>query len=211
MAHEDKTFGKFDEAQTLADIEYLVGYKDGAPNGERRIHKSKLPSGGGGGTADGVVTSGSVVGTDIILERSQSLPNVVIDASSLGGGGGNQPQIFQAYNAAYSNNNSDLVADLTKRVWGKHSAYDFDVTDWKFDVDDAPTGSVIELDVKKNGTSIFTTKPTIAIGAKISSGAVLVTSSVNFPIGSYIEVFITKVGSTIPGKGLSGDPIGTLN
>ncbi len=124
------------------------------------------------------------------------------------GGGGGSTRLQLA--AAYSDENvTDLVADTVNPVWSKYIAEAFTLTDWKFDVITSPVGSAITLDVHLNGTTIFSTKPTIAAGANISSGAVLSTTAI--PESGLIEVFVDAVGSTTAGKGLKGDPIGTLD
>lgn len=120
-----------------------------------------------------------------------------------------KPQIFQAYNAAYSDSDSDLKFSATP-VWVKYSAYHFYVTNWKFDVNIAPVGDDILFDIHKNGTSIFSSYPKIKNGENVSTDGVLTTPRVTFEVGDKIEVFIKQVGSTVAGKGLSGDPIGIL-
>ena len=128
--------------------------------------------------------------------------------STLPSGGGGATILQLA--AAYSDENvTDLAADTVNPVWSKYNAVAFTLTDWLFDVVTAPTGSAITLDVHLNGTTIFSTKPTIAASANTSSGAVLSTTAI--PAGGLIEVFVDAVGSTTAGKGLKGDPIGTLD
>lgn len=128
--------------------------------------------------------------------------------SSLPGGGASSTRLQLA--AAYSDENvTDLVADTVNPVWSKYIAEAFTLSDWKFDVITAPVGSAITLDVHLNGTTIFSTKPTIAAAANTSSGAVLSTTAI--PAAGLIEVFVDAVGSTTAGKGLKGDPIGTLD
>ena len=113
------------------------------------------------------------------------------------------------YDGAYSNEGtSDLVADTLVPVWSDYVRRPFSITDWKFNVITAPTGADIIMDVHLNGATIFSTKPTIAAGAFISSGAVLSTSV--FAEDDLIEVFIDQVGSTVTGKNLKGGAIGIL-
>lgn len=103
---------------------------------------------------------------------------------------------------------SDLVADDTTPVWSYYTPQSFSITDWTFSAVEAPTGSAITIDVHKNGTTIFSTKPTIAATANISSGAVISTST--FAVDDLIEIFVDAVGSTTTGKNLKGAPIGIL-
>ena len=113
--------------------------------------------------------------------------------------------------AAYSDEGvTDLVSSTSDPVWTKYVGYSFSLTGWKFDVITAPTGSAITLDVHKNGTTIFSTKPTIAAAANTSTDGTLTTSPTAFAVGDKIEVFVDAVGSTVTGNGLKGDPIGTL-
>ena len=111
--------------------------------------------------------------------------------------------------AAYSDEGiTDLVADTLTPVWSYYATKAFSLTDWKFNVITAPVGASITLDVHVNGSTIFSTKPTIASGANISSGAVLSTTVV--ALDDLIEVFVDTVGSTTAGNGLKGSAIGVL-
>lgn len=71
------------------------------------------------------------------------------------------------------------------------------------DLTDAPTGSAAQFDVKKNGTSIYSTKPTIDAGetstATAATPAVLSTTSI--ADGDVITIIIDQVGATNAGKG----------
>lgn len=70
-------------------------------------------------------------------------------------------------------------------------------------VSTAPVGASIILDIKKNGTSIFTVsgnRPTILAGSK--TAVVGSWSSVTLTTGDYISVDIVQVGSTSPGVNL---------
>ena len=106
---------------------------------------------------------------------------------------------------AYSDETSDLEVGV---VWSKRVALAFELKDWIFDVAVAPVGSVITLDVKLNGATIFSTLPTIAAAAFISTGAILSTTTI--PVAGLLTVHITTVGSSTAGAGLKGDPIGEL-
>lgn len=73
-------------------------------------------------------------------------------------------------------------------------------------VDTAGTTNPTTVDVKKNNTSIFTTKITIDSGSKTSRSAatpmVLNPSQVNFSVGDIITIDITTI-STTAAKGLT--------
>lgn len=69
----------------------------------------------------------------------------------------------------------------------------------------APTGAAIIIDIKVNGTTIFTTqanRPSIAAAANASS-YVTNMDVTSVPAGSYITVDVAQVGSTIPGSDLT--------
>lgn len=76
----------------------------------------------------------------------------------------------------------------------------------EFSVTTAPTGSTLAFDVRKNGTSIYTTPPTIDAGEKLTATAStqqLITGlNSNLAIGDELQVRITQVGSTVAGAGL---------
>jgi hypothetical protein len=66
----------------------------------------------------------------------------------------------------------------------------------------APTGADLIVDIKKNGTTIFSTKPKILAGATIG-GKNMVLSTTDLGIGSEITVSVDQVGSTFAGSGLT--------
>ena len=109
-----------------------------------------------------------------------------------------QAQTLQLSGAYSDEGVTDLVESTTVPVWSKRVGYPFSLTEWKFDIMIAPTGSAITLDVHKNGTTIFSTKPTIAAAAFVSSGGILTASPTTFALTDLIEVFTDVVGSTIP-------------
>jgi hypothetical protein len=73
----------------------------------------------------------------------------------------------------------------------------------------APTGAAILIDIKKsttpNGTftSIFSSVPTIAIGAYLGSSTSF--ASPTLAVGDFLRFDITQVGSSVPGDGLTVD------
>ena len=82
--------------------------------------------------------------------------------------------------------------------------YDIIITDVRISVGTAPTGATIEVDVNKNGTTIFTTqsnRPIIATSGFFDlSGTPDITAYTADT--DYISVDIDQVGSTIAGKDL---------
>ncbi len=75
----------------------------------------------------------------------------------------------------------------------------------------APTGAPIIVDLKESGTTIFSTKPQIAISAKTSVGGAVpgVVSDNALADDAEITINIDQVGSTIAGTGLKVTIIGT--
>lgn len=67
----------------------------------------------------------------------------------------------------------------------------------------APTGAAILVDVNEGGASIFSTRPSIAIGAKTSVGGTPeVITDATLADDAEITFDIDQVGSTIAGAGL---------
>jgi hypothetical protein len=67
----------------------------------------------------------------------------------------------------------------------------------------APTGSAAQFDVKKNGTTIYSTKPTIDAGETSTGTAATpaVLSTTSLANGDIVTIHIDQVGSTIKGQG----------
>lgn len=76
----------------------------------------------------------------------------------------------------------------------------------KLSTSTAPTGAALIVDIKKNGTTIFSTKPQIDAGAltSLTSGTpyVLAVGFTGFADDDIITFDVTQVGSTIAGAGL---------
>lgn len=98
------------------------------------------------------------------------------------------------------------IAKVTFRM-----PYAMTLTSVRLQVNTAPTGSVIIVDVKENGTTIFSTKPQIAISAFTSVGGAVpgVISDASLADDAEITINIDQIGSTIAGKGLKVTFIGT--
>lgn len=65
-----------------------------------------------------------------------------------------------------------------------------------------PTGAALIADIKKNGKTIFSTKPRINSGSTVG-GSSAVFSGSYIPTGSLVTLDITQVGSTFAGSGLT--------
>jgi hypothetical protein len=80
--------------------------------------------------------------------------------------------------------------------------YGFTVQTGSLRINAAPTGQAVIVDIKKDGASIYSTKPQIAAGSKKSNqtGILSVTS---FAESSEVHVSVDQVGSTLAGSGLT--------
>ena len=81
----------------------------------------------------------------------------------------------------------------------------------RLNVNTAPTGSVIIVDVKEAGTTLFSTKPQIATSAFTSVGGAVpgTLSDTSLADDAEITINLDQIGSTIAGKGLKVTLIGT--
>ena len=69
--------------------------------------------------------------------------------------------------------------------------------------DTAPTGATLILDIEKNGTTIYATKPLFAIGANTLTAGVLKTDGAeDFVAADRITFKCTQIGSTEAGEGI---------
>lgn len=78
------------------------------------------------------------------------------------------------------------------------------ITEVRASVDTAPTGASLVLDIKKNGTTLYTTtanRPTIAAGA--TSVTAVDPDITGIAAGDRITLAIAQVGSTVAGANLS--------
>lgn len=114
----------------------------------------------------------------------------------------------ESFIIACSDETSSLTTGTAKVTF--RIPYAFTITNIRANVNTAPTGSTLNVDVKKNGTSVFSTILTIDATEKTSvtaaTPAVISTSSLSDD--DEITIDITQVGSTIAGKGLKVTIIG---
>lgn len=108
---------------------------------------------------------------------------------------------------ACSDEVSDLIVDtlITFRM-----PFGMNLTNTKLSLNTAPTLSKLIVDVKKNGTTIFSTLPSIDTGSttSVSSSTPAVISNSNLSDDSIITIMTTQVGSGAAGKGLKVTFIG---
>ena len=105
---------------------------------------------------------------------------------------------------ACSDESTALTASTTTALATFHLQRDRTFDEILFGVTTAPTGSIMTLDVHLNGTTIFSTKPTIDAGEDHSSTAATaaVLSTTSGSQGDKIEIFCDAVGATVAGAGL---------
>lgn len=110
---------------------------------------------------------------------------------------------------ACSDETTDLTTGTAKVTF--RMPYAMTLTGVRLSVNTAPTGSVIIVDVKEAGTTIFSTKPQIATSAKTSVGGAVpgTLSDASLADEAEITINIDQIGSTIAGKGLKVTLIGT--
>jgi len=101
---------------------------------------------------------------------------------------------------------SDLTTALTTgKKEGIHIPFDSDLDSLFIGVDDAPTGSTLIVDLKKNGTSIFSTKVSIDASETSSLTAAtpyVLTGAISFIKGDYLTAHVDQIGAINTGKGL---------
>jgi len=110
---------------------------------------------------------------------------------------------------AASDETSDLA--VATGVITFRMPYGMTLSELRASVKEAPTGSTLIVDVKKNGTTILSTLLSIDSAAKTSVTAAtpVVISTSNLPDDDEVTADITQVGATTPGKGLKLTLIGT--
>ena len=74
----------------------------------------------------------------------------------------------------------------------------------------AATGAAFIVDVKRNGTSIFTTKPQFAISANSMTAGVLDAAQNLADAGDRLDFLVTQIGSTIKGQKLRFALVGEM-
>ena len=67
-------------------------------------------------------------------------------------------------------------------------------------IDTVCTGTPVIVDIEKNGTSIYSTKPQFAVSINVITAGVL--STTTFVAGDRITFKVNSIGSTVAGKGV---------
>lgn len=76
------------------------------------------------------------------------------------------------------------------------------------DIETAPTGADLILDIERNGVSIYSTQPRFAAGSPSLTAGTIATASVS--AGDVLTFKATQVGGTEPGRGLTATLKGRL-
>ncbi len=110
---------------------------------------------------------------------------------------------------AVSDETTDLTTGTAKVTF--RMPFAMTLSEARINVNTAPSGSTIIVDVKESATTIFSTKPSIDISEKTSTTAATpaVISDSSLADDAEITVNIDQVGATVAGKGLKLYLIGT--
>lgn len=123
-----------------------------------------------------------------------------IDGVSIGSGGGGEDSLY--YFAIALSDSSTELTTANGDSWDAMINYMIDSV--RIGVNSPPTGSALSVDIKKNGTSIFSTLITIDAGDSTSVGATtpyaLSTTSISY--NDRMQSIASSVGATYGGAGL---------
>lgn len=148
------------------------------------------------GSALGALAVLSSVDTAQITDNAVTLGTLAITAKE-------SPIIL-----ACSDETSDLTTGTAKVTF--RMPYAFTVTDVRANVNTAPTGSTIIVDINESGTTILSTKLSIDAGEETSESAATppVISDASLADDAEITIDIDQIGSSTAGKGLKVALIG---
>lgn len=144
--------------------------------------------------------------SDTTLARA-SAGEVSVEGNRLYRVGGSMVGLPVEFSVALGDETTDATTGL-KVTWRAPCAMS-DVT-VRFEAGTAPTGSVAILDVKEAGSTIFSTKPQIAISATTSVGGAVpgTVSDSSIADNAVITFHLDQIGSTIAGAGYKATIIG---
>lgn len=146
--------------------------------------------------------------SDTTIARS-SAGNITVEGQTIYRAGGSLTGLPVEIVVACSDETTALTTGTAKVTFRMPHA--MTVTSVRLQVNTAPTGSVIIVDVKEAGTTIFSTKPQIAVSAFTSVGGAVpgTLSDTSLADDAEITINLDQIGSTIAGKGLKVTLIGT--
>ncbi len=205
----------------------LVDYSNSGASPANYYFSGGKLIGDGSGLTGGSLSIGSAVGgagNNQILHTDGSgnlAANNSFDGTAMSIAGSMTAASFVGDGSTLSNLPYDvslaLSDETTDLVVGQASTYRVAraliLSNVTIQVNTAPTGSTLIVDVKKNGTTIFSTLVSIDASTTTSVGASTppVISTPSISADDELTFFITQVGSSVPGKGLKINMIGNLN
>jgi hypothetical protein len=132
---------------------------------------------------------------------SQGSPGGATGATGIGATGATGASGPKEIGVAITGETDPLITGTTASF---RCPYPMTITSVRASVNTAPTGSAIIVDVKKDSTSIFSTKPQISTSQTTSFGGAVpgVISSGGISDNQRITISIDQIGSTISGTGL---------
>ena len=148
---------------------------------------------------EGLATSSD---TNILVVDNNGV--VTKNPNAGGGGGGNQIMLIDV-----GDEDSNLTTGTAKKTF--RIPYNFNISEIRANVNTAPVGSTVIVDVNQNGTSILSNKISIDASEKTSSTAAsaCVLSNPFLSKDDEITIDIDQIGSSTAGKGLKLVVIGT--
>ena len=140
----------------------------------------------------------SLVAINATADRTLSLPDATCTLACVQGA--SSPT--QAIIIAASDETSLLAAGTAKVTF--RMPYAFTLTAVRANVNTAPTGSVLTVDINEGGSTILSTKLTIDASEKtsVSAAAAAVISDTSLADDAEMTIDIDGIGSTVAGKGL---------
>lgn len=102
--------------------------------------------------------------------------------------------------------------DIAVQIYAKFTAArDFTYTSEVADIETAPTGQALTVDVLINGTSVYSTVPEFAATATtLTAGVVKSDGTEDVSAGDVITFKVLQVGSSEPGEGMTFSILGVL-
>ena len=181
----------------------------GTPSGGNLSSCGSLPISGLTPSTSTAIGIGSIelgAASDTTITRV-SAGNIAVEGQTLYRAGGTFVGLPVEFSVALGDETTAATTG-TKVTWRCPCA--MTVTSVNFECVTAPTGSVAILNVLESGTTIFSTKPQIAISATTSvSGAVPgVVSDTAIAYNAQLAFAIDQIGSTVAGAGFKATIIG---